>query len=68
MRVQCEVDYTALAGDYSNEIDSVMATCSRCDHTTEAYGTGDASVRRCLMALREECPRKERNFYVGDLE
>jgi hypothetical protein len=31
---------------------------------TESYGTSEASVRRCLVMLREECPRGERNFYV----
>ena len=34
----------------------------------EAYGTGENSVKRCLMALREECPKNERNFYVGELD
>ena len=68
MRVQCEVESTTLVGDYSDDIDGVMATCPRCGHETEAYGTDENSVKRCLMAFREECPNGERNFYVGELE
>ena len=66
-RVPCEVAEVELEGDYSSEVDGVIATCSRCGHETESFGTSDASVRRCLALLREECPRGEHNFYVdGD--
>jgi hypothetical protein len=63
MKVECEVAEIALDGDYG-EVESVMATCSRCRHSTESFGTSDASRRRCLVLLREECPRAETNFYV----
>jgi hypothetical protein len=64
-RVLCEVVEVELEGDYT-EVDGVMATCSRCGHETESFGTSDASVRRCLALLREECPRGEHNFYVDE--
>ena len=67
-RVLCEVEYTTLVGDYSDEVEGVTATCPRCGHETEAYGSGENSIKRCLMALREECPRRERNFYVDSDE
>ena len=34
------------------------------DHSTESYGTGDKSVKRCLALMRDECPMGENNFYV----
>ena len=64
MKVEVEIVEIELENDNGIPIDSVEATCSRCDHTTESYGTGDASRRRCLALLREECPEGESNFYV----
>lgn len=59
MKISCEIN---------DDIDGrgITAQCSRCGTETEAYGTGDASVRRALVAMKEECPRGERNFYVSD--
>jgi hypothetical protein len=62
MRVSCEIVEVTLDGDYS-EVESVEAICSRCDHSEQSYGTGDDSVRRCLVMLRENCPLGENNFY-----
>ena len=64
-RVACDVEETTLEGDYVDEVESVMATCSRCGHATEAFGTSDASIRRRLATLREECPNAEQNFYFA---
>lgn len=44
----------------------VRAECLRCSHVTESAGTGEASRRRCLALMREECPGDEENFYVDD--
>ena len=63
MRIYCDIDEDLLPGDYAN-VEGVTATCSRCGHTTESYGTSDASISRCLVLLRDECPREENNFYV----
>lgn len=66
MKVSCSIDFIELEGDNGREIESVCATCSRCGHETEAFGTDPASVRYCLVTMREECPEGERNFYVAE--
>jgi hypothetical protein len=64
-RIPCSVDYVELEGDYG-PVDSVEVTCSRCGHTTESYGDGADSIRRCLALLKEECPKGESNWYVEE--
>lgn len=64
-RVEATVTVEDLEGD-NGPVEGVVATCTRCDHTTESFGTSDASIRRCMVLLREECPRGERNFYVDE--
>ena len=66
MKVTCKIEETTLEGDYKDDVESVMATCTRCGHITESYGTSVASVRRCLVLMREECPKGEDNYYVAD--
>ena len=66
MNVPCEVHETELENDEGVTIDGVEVACSRCGHVTESFGTGYASIRRCLALLREECPNKERNFYEAE--
>lgn len=65
MRVECEIEETTLEGDY-REMEGVTATCSRCGHESESYGISDASIKRCLVLLREQCPNGEQNFYVEE--
>jgi hypothetical protein len=65
MEVPATIEEVQLEGDYGM-VDGVEATCTRCGHTTESFGTSDASIRRCLVLLREECPKEERNFYVEE--
>ena len=50
-----------LEGDYG-PIDGVRATCTKCRHEVESFGTEDRSIKRCLVVMREECPRREKNF------
>jgi hypothetical protein len=64
-RVRCELEETELDGDHGL-VDGVRTTCSRCNHETTSYGTGEVSVLRCLALLREECPNDENNFYYTD--
>jgi hypothetical protein len=64
MRVTCSVDQVYIAGEHGDDVESVSATCPRCHHQTESYGTSSSSISRCLVLLREECPNGERNFYV----
>ena len=62
-RVVAEVVYIELEGDYAT-IDSVGAACTRCEYRSEAFGRSEASIKRCLATLRDECPRGEYNYYI----
>jgi hypothetical protein len=66
MKIMATIDTTWLEHENGRDVQGVTATCSRCDHTTESYGTSSSSRRRCLVLLRQECPRWERNFYVEE--
>ena len=68
MRVACSIMPIVLEGDHGGDVDSVEATCSRCEHITESFGAGEASIKRCLVLMREECPNDEKNFYYDDEE
>ncbi len=61
------VTVTVTVSETENEngwpVDTVTAECNRCGHTTESYGSSGASIRRCMVLLREECPKEENNFY-----
>lgn len=67
-RVECEINFTQAKNDSGRMQDCTTATCSDCGHTTKSWGTGSGSVKRCLMLMKEECPRGENNFYIGDVE
>lgn len=62
-RVACEIEEVDLENDEGYDVPGVQATCSRCGHVTESYGTGEASRNRCLVLMREECPLGQRNWY-----
>jgi len=66
VKVRCWIDEVELENDEGRPVDGVEATCSRCQHSTQSFGTGSASVRRCLVLLREECPEGESNFYYAE--
>jgi hypothetical protein len=68
MKVRCSVEETELENDDGRPVEGVVVTCSRCDHSEESYGTSPASVRRCFILLRENCPNGEANFYSDDAE
>jgi hypothetical protein len=55
---------TLLINEGGNSIASVLATCTRCLHTTESFGVKEASRKRCLALMGEECPKNEKNFYA----
>ena len=63
MKVECSIEEVELENDRGFMVEGVCATCSRCDHQVESFGTGEASRLRCLAVMREECPEGERNFY-----
>lgn len=64
MKVTCEISYIELDNEEGYPVDSVSAQCTRCDHETESFGQGENSIKRCLVLMRDECPKGERNFYV----
>jgi hypothetical protein len=66
MKVTCAIDFTDLENDDGRQVESVRATCNRCGNETESFGAGAASVRRCLVLMREECLKGEANFYVAE--
>lgn len=63
-RVKVEFEESEWENDSGVLVEGVIATCSRCDHQTESFGTSDKSRKRCLALMREECPQNEDNFYV----
>jgi hypothetical protein len=66
MRVTCSVEETEVENENEQSIPGVVVTCSRCGNETKSFGTSDRSIDRCLALLREECPKKEKNFYVDE--
>lgn len=66
MKVECEVEEIEQVNESGRTQASVKVTCSECGHCTTSFGTGEKSVRRCLVLLKEECPRGETNYYVTD--
>lgn len=66
MRVECTFEETELENDEGREVPGVIAECGRCGHTVESFGTGEASRKRCLALMREQCPEGETNFYVDE--
>lgn len=72
MRIPCEIEHGTTEGNYQRsdgsyyEVPCTYATCSRCGYWTESYGDHEGSITRCLVLMREECPRDEENFYVDE--
>lgn len=55
MVLYAKIEYIDLENDYGHEVAGIRATCPKCLHTTESYGDGSSSIRRCLVLLKEEC-------------
>lgn len=76
MKLRCEIDYIDLdkgtstrfgqehMPGHTSTVPSVRATCPRCGHCEESFGTSDQSIKRSLVLLREHCPNSEKNYYV----
>ena len=67
-RVPCDIINTEREGR-----EGVQATCSDCGHQTFSYGRGEASRKRCLVLMREECPQRQqdldwKNYYTDSDE
>ena len=64
-RVRASVSYVELEGDYG-PVEGVEVTCLRCGHSEACFGTGEQSIKRCAVQLRENCPNSEENFYIPE--
>ena len=65
MEVDVDIEIATLEAEHGRLVEGITATCSRCGHQVEVFGTGVSSVKRGCAMLRDECPFGERNFYVG---
>lgn len=63
-RVKCDVTEIQKVNDRGFAVPGLCATCGRCDHQSEVFGTGDKSRKAALARLRETCPEDESNYYV----
>lgn len=66
MRVPCNVEFTQIENERGFPVDGVCVTCTRCGEEAESFGTGEASIKRCFVLLREQC--HEDNFYYDEDE
>ena len=66
MRVKVDVEETEIETEEGRLVDGVAVCCGRCHHTVLVFGTGDSSIKRGCVMLREECPKGENNFYSVD--
>jgi len=65
-KISCEVYEDSEVNDYGTDSPCIRAVCSKCGYETMSFGNSEASVRRCPVLMREECPLNEENFYVKD--
>lgn len=65
-KIKCTIDEISLENESGYEVDGIEATCSKCGHTTESFGTSESSILRCLAMMRDECPLKESNLYEAE--
>ena len=52
-KVEVEIEEVTLENEDGIEVDGVQATCTRCDHTTESFGTSGRSRRRSRTRSRQ---------------
>jgi hypothetical protein len=65
-KIKCSIEEDMSENDYGTDSPCIIATCSKCDHVTESFGTGEPSIKRCLALMNEECPYNESNLYAED--
>lgn len=65
MKVSADVSEVELEGDYGR-VEGLCLTCTRCGHDIEVFGTSPSSVDFGALTLREECPKREENYYEVD--
>jgi hypothetical protein len=65
--VKCRIHKTIWETHKAGRYDSTRATCSICNNSTSSHGSGDKSVNRCLVLLKNSCPMGANHFYVADV-
>jgi len=65
--IKCRIHKTIWERHKAGRYDSTRATCSICNNSTFSYGSGDGSVKRCLVLLKNSCPIGSNHFYVADV-
>ena len=65
-RVECEISFGTEINSRGLEVEQTVACCTRCGHETRSWGDSDASIKRCLAVMREECPKGENNYYIEE--
>jgi hypothetical protein len=64
-KIPCEIEGVDIEREDGSLGPGVEATCTNCGHQTHSFGESDASIRRCLAQMREQCPEGQSNFYVN---
>ena len=62
-RVLVDVEWEQVETENGYPVDGYRVTCTRCGHSVEVCGVPQASMRRGAVMLKDECPRRESNFY-----
>lgn len=65
MTIECDIEEEEIEDSEGVMVPGVIATCSECGHSTQSFGTGESSIKRCLVLMRKNCPNREQNFYVS---
>ncbi|MFM9962413.1 MAG: hypothetical protein ACKV2Q_14465 [Planctomycetaceae bacterium] len=66
MIVTCKIETQDMENDNGCEVEGTVAACSKCGHRTESFGTSNGSIKRCFWLMRQECPRREQNYYRAE--
>lgn len=61
--VYCKITYDTDENDDGIEVDCVRACCPRCGHEEMAWGDSEASLRRALVTLKENCRCRSSDYY-----
>jgi DNA polymerase III epsilon subunit-like protein len=64
MKVPIIVEHSTLLSESGLPVKGITVTCTRCAHSVNVFGTGEASIKRGCVMLHESCPRNETNFYA----
>ena len=64
-RVRCTILEVDLPNERGGTQPGVRAVHALQPHNG-SFGTGEKSIKRCLILMREQCPEDEANFYVED--